>query len=85
MLTSYERYLQIVINGYTPPVEVTQDNFGWSFRQSMQLCLDLNLSRAWQVLKHPYTPLVKVNQAKFFFQRVYSNVNIHILWKLYHK
>ena len=34
MLTSNERYLQIVINGYTPPVEVNQDNFGWSFRQS---------------------------------------------------
>ena len=46
ILTSNVRYLQIVINGYTPPVEVNQDNFGWSLRQFLQLCLDLNISRA---------------------------------------
>jgi len=46
MLTSNVKYLQIVINGYTPLVEVNQNNFGWSFRQSQQLCLDLNISRA---------------------------------------
>ena len=34
MLTSNEKYVQIMINRYTPPVEVNQDNFDWSFRQS---------------------------------------------------
>ena len=41
---------------------MNQDTPPWSFRQSVEACLEINISRAEQVLKHPYTPLVEVNQ-----------------------